>query len=504
VDYTTNLDKFRWLLVICSFVAVVLVLILMGSHYMHRLDHKEKQMYNLYRVMIEGETIGAVSSPSVVWDWLEQKRTTVQQQYPNVQSGVSIGEIYLEREQQETNLINDQGITDELEKRSTIYKRGVQIRIDGKPLGFVKDEAAADSLLEQYKQSKISHMAPYTSDIEPVPTSTNMSTSTISAKGKVRILSASRDNQQAAIQPAVLQDAQFVQHIELVTMDIQPEEITDNEALLNKITTGDVQPFQYKVLPGDCISCIAYKLNIDKQVIYDNNPQIKNNLIRIGEELDLTVLQPLLALKTVEQRLSSVEVPFSTEYIEDDTLKVGIQEIISDGVPGLKQVAMNTTRIDGEFIEETEVGETLIRPATQAIVKKGTLIVPGIGTGQFAWPVYRAKLTSDYGKRWGSFHPGTDMVSEHSGIVASDHGKVIFAGWKTGYGNCIIIDHENGYSTLYGHLSKISVVVDERIQKGDKIGIMGSTGQATGVHLHFEIRKGEQQENPMKYLGNLD
>jgi murein DD-endopeptidase MepM/ murein hydrolase activator NlpD len=446
--------------------------------------------------MLEGDAIGAVSSPSVVWDWLEQKKAAVQRQYPDVQSGVTIGEINLEYHQPIDGLFNDQSVKDELDKRSTVYKRGVQIRIEGKPLGFVKDEAAAVALLEQYKQSKVVSLAS-----QAIETVTATGVGTVASKGAVRILSGDQAMDPVWTQPVLLHDVQFVQNIELATIDIGPDEVSDNETLLNKLAAGEGSPIRYTVLPGDCISCIAHKFKIDKNIIYNNNPQIKNNLIRIGEELDLTVLQPLLSIKTIEQRTTTADFPFSTEYIEDDSLMMGVQEAISVGVPGLKQITIHTTRIDGIFTEEEQVDEAVVRPAIQAVVKKGTKVVPGIGTGQFAWPVYRAKLTSEYGNRWGAFHPGMDLVSEESSIAASDHGTVSYASWKTGYGNCVIIDHHNGYSTLYGHLSKISVDVDERIQKGNKIGIMGSTGNATGVHLHFEIRKGEKQENPMHYLG---
>lgn len=455
MDYTTMLNKCRWLLVGCAVIGMFVVLAgclmrpfpnVQGTPAGKELDHVNQQSYDDF--------------------------------------------IYSELELE----INEQ------ERLWAASKRGVQIVIDGSPLGIVKDEEAAAALLEQYKQSRLPKIGLNTATLNGSDSTNTATGATAADKAKVRILTAAIDKEQATEQPGQLQSAEFMQHIELVQIDIEPEDIENNDTLLDKIATGGVKPFIYTVVRGDCISCLAYKFKIDKQVIYNNNPQIRNDLIRIGEQLDLSVSQPMLTLKTVEQRISSIEVPFTTEYVEDNSLKAGVQEVVSAGIPGLLRVATNTTRIDGEFIEEAEVNQTWIRSATQAVVKKGTMIVAGMGTGQFSWPVYRAKLTSDYGSRWGGFHPGMDMVSEQSGITASDHGVVSFAGWKTGYGNCIIIDHHNGYSTLYGHLSKISVALDDRIEKGDKIGVMGSTGNATGVHLHFEIRKGEVQENPMKYL----
>jgi murein DD-endopeptidase MepM/ murein hydrolase activator NlpD len=86
-------------------------------------------------------------------------------------------------------------------------------------------------------------------------------------------------------------------------------------------------------------------------------------------------------------------------------------------------------------------------------------------------------------------------------VWASDAGTVVAAGWdSTGYGNRIIVDHNNGYQTLYGHLSQISVAVGQAVSRGQTIGRMGSTGRSTGPHLHFEVRQGGRQLNPALFV----
>ena len=95
-------------------------------------------------------------------------------------------------------------------------------------------------------------------------------------------------------------------------------------------------------------------------------------------------------------------------------------------------------------------------------------------------------------------------IANHVGtaILAADSGKVIVAGWtdNTGYGNRVMIDHGNGFVTLYGHMSVIAVQVGQTVRRGDVIGQMGSTGRSTGPHCHFEIRHGGVNEDPMTYL----
>lgn len=120
------------------------------------------------------------------------------------------------------------------------------------------------------------------------------------------------------------------------------------------------------------------------------------------------------------------------------------------------------------------------------------------GTTNFAWPVSCRYITSSVGYRW---HPVSGIWKYHSGmdvgcaygdpISASDTGTVCIAGWNGGYGNCVMIDHNNGYYTLYGHMSSIAVSVNQTVSKGQVIGYVGSTGVSTGPHLHFEIRSAE-------------
>ena len=119
------------------------------------------------------------------------------------------------------------------------------------------------------------------------------------------------------------------------------------------------------------------------------------------------------------------------------------------------------------------------------------------GTGSFIWPVSCTYITSCVGYR---FHPITGEWKYHSGmdigcaygdtVWASDGGTVSLAEWNGGYGNCVMINHGNGYYTLYGHLSSIGVSYGQTVSQGQAIGNVGSTGNSTGPHLHFEIREG--------------
>jgi murein DD-endopeptidase MepM/ murein hydrolase activator NlpD len=121
------------------------------------------------------------------------------------------------------------------------------------------------------------------------------------------------------------------------------------------------------------------------------------------------------------------------------------------------------------------------------------------GTG-FIWPVI-GPITSPFGMRWGTLHPGIDIgVPTGTPIHAAGSGTVVWCGWMSGYGNLVMIDHHNGLATLYGHQSRIAVSCNQQVSTGETIGYVGCTGFCTGPHLHFEVRLNGTPVDPLGYL----
>lgn len=121
------------------------------------------------------------------------------------------------------------------------------------------------------------------------------------------------------------------------------------------------------------------------------------------------------------------------------------------------------------------------------------------GTGSFVWPTTETYLS---GYDYSSIHHGIDIAgSIGNPVYASDAGVIVYAGWNSsGYGNLIIVDHDNGWQTVYGHLDQILVNCGQSVGQGDEIGLLGTTGNSSGPHLHFEMRKDGGYENPWNYL----
>lgn len=125
----------------------------------------------------------------------------------------------------------------------------------------------------------------------------------------------------------------------------------------------------------------------------------------------------------------------------------------------------------------------------------------------FVWPVKAGVVSSKYGQRTRRhFHEGIDIrVNRGTPIYAAKNGKVIYSSRRIhGYGNMVVIQHPNGFATVYAHNKKNLVRVGDLVEQGDLIGYVGATGRATGPHLHFEVRHGEISEDPLTYLPKVD
>lgn len=126
------------------------------------------------------------------------------------------------------------------------------------------------------------------------------------------------------------------------------------------------------------------------------------------------------------------------------------------------------------------------------------------GNGEYAWPTEGGYISSSQGQRWGRAHKGVDIArtdrSTSPPIYAAESGTVKSAGTMNGYGNTVVIDHGNGMETLYGHMSSIKASSGQKVERGQQIGVMGQTGNSTGIHLHFEVHKNGNVMNPLGYI----
>jgi len=140
-----------------------------------------------------------------------------------------------------------------------------------------------------------------------------------------------------------------------------------------------------------------------------------------------------------------------------------------------------------------------VSPAPSGPASPSAAVRPS-GSG-FIWPI-GGVVTSEYGPRWGSFHPGIDIAGpDGAPIAAAKKGVVIYAAFNDGgYGNFVIIDHQDGFVTAYAHQSRLAVGQGQSVSQGQVIGYQGSTGFSTGSHLHFEVRSNGSAKDPRNYV----
>jgi murein DD-endopeptidase MepM/ murein hydrolase activator NlpD len=289
---------------------------------------------------------------------------------------------------------------------------------------------------------------------------------------------------------------------------MEPEKITDIDETVQKVITGQGLQKTYTIKKGDTIWDIAFKNGMTVEQIQAANPNTNLDKIQIDQQIKLAVSEPYLNVEIVAEVKSKEDVPYTEKKVSDSKMYKGDNKITTKGKVGLADVEKKVTILNGDVIHEDVIKSTVITPAVQQVVAVGTKArsygssnyVATSSTGTFMWPT-RGIITSRFGYRGRELHTGLDIaVPRGTTVEAADSGTVSFAGWNGGYGYCVIINHKNGYQTLYGHNSKLYVKVGETVSKGEKIAASGSTGRSTGPHVHFEVRKNGAPQNPARYL----
>ena len=183
---------------------------------------------------------------------------------------------------------------------------------------------------------------------------------------------------------------------------------------------------------------------------------------------------------------------------------MGEIKVASEGSPGTKEITKKVTKENGNPVSETILEESIVEEPEEKVILAGTKLPASYQSsfyedpdlsydedavyGKLQRPVAGGVVTSGFGSRWGKVHHGIDIaLPQGSEIHAADNGNVYFAGTNGSYGNIVKIDHGNGMQTYYAHCSRLLVSAGQRVERGEQIALVGSTGRSTGPHLHFEV-----------------
>ena len=295
----------------------------------------------------------------------------------------------------------------------------------------------------------------------------------------------------------------FAEEVEVVETYLPQSQLTSLEEAINLVIMEQETPAIYEVVSGDTLSEIAIKLNIPMDRIAEmNGIEDINAIINVGDELLITVPEPELSVRRVEEKYYEEIYEEDIIYIDNPNWYTNHSETRVQPSAGKRRVIADVTYMNEKEVSREILKEEVVQAAVARVIERGTVVPP-----TYIYPVNGGRLTSGFGPRSAptagasTYHRALDWaVATGTSVYASSGGVVSKAGWGGGYGYVIYIDHEDGKQTRYAHLSRVQVTVGQKVKQGDKIALSGSTGIASGPHLHFEILVNGTQVDPSKYL----
>ena len=296
----------------------------------------------------------------------------------------------------------------------------------------------------------------------------------------------------------------FAQEVEIVETYLPESQLKPVEQAIEEVTKEQETVTTYEVVAGDTLSEISLKVNIPLEDLIAMNETLENenSMIRVGDELIITVPEPELSMEYQEEDYVEEVYDADVIYVDEDSWYTNQTQVLQQPSSGFRKVIAVTSYLDSKVVDREIIKEEIVMEAVPKIVKRGTRIPP-----TYIKPISGGRLSSGYGKRSrptkgaSTFHKGVDWaVPTGTAVYASCGGTVAKAGWGSGYGYVVYINHEDGRQTRYGHLSKVLVKAGQTVKQGEKIALSGNTGVSTGSHLHFEILINGVQKNPLNYL----
>lgn len=267
-------------------------------------------------------------------------------------------------------------------------------------------------------------------------------------------------------------------------------------------------PATYTVTEDQTAGEAAKAIGVDYATLQSWNPDLT------GEDEELTEGQTLvsseataelLQVKVVERQSVLEDVQYDVVKTESDEYDFGKEVVVQEGQLGLQEVTSDVTYINGKVsaIDIVDI-TTVIEPVAEQVIvgtKLQSDMVAQVGSGNFYWPVPDYKGVT----RWvENDRYATDITANYgTPIIAADSGVVVTAGTHWSYGNYVVIDHGNGWKTLYAHMSSIAVTTGQSVTGGQTIGYVGQTGVATGCHCHFEMSYNGTLVNAHDYFPNM-
>lgn len=285
-------------------------------------------------------------------------------------------------------------------------------------------------------------------------------------------------------------------------------------AKLSAAVTGSGSAKSHTVTAEDTLESIASEYGVSEEYLKNINPGHDWENLKPGDILTVEGSEKLIGIKKIVTSSEIREIEFDTVTRRDATKYSGYRRVSQEGVNGSERVTKTKIYVDG-VLQDTEYDyETLEEPVDEIVTIGTKTTYNGVYVGEasdkgFLWPAPSCHyVSSAYGWRSRGWHSGIDLVKAGGGangtpVIASRSGRVeVVQRSNSGYGNMILINHGDGYKTRYAHMIKgsMTVSVGDYVEAGQTIGKVGSTGNSTGPHLHFEVIYNGETYNPANYI----
>ena len=412
---------------------------------------------------------------------------------------------------------------------------GFQVRLDGQPIGYVEDRSQVDALVERVEERLSAYLGvPYSLEADFSYSMRYMDRTdpldeelleqwlfasvgdvsrryVLTVDGETIGACQSKTALELMLRRILLDSAGNATQVNTSFVnDVRITETTSSTAALvpladmeARLTANKTETQTYTVQSGDTVSAIGLRYDMKVSEIKALNPGLNEARIHVGQQLTLSAAVPYLSVQQTVTEAYTQVIPYETVIQYDDTMYKNKSKITVQGVNGSADVVADVTYVNGVETGREIISYVVTAEPVNAVKVVGSKPLPRtMATGNFIKPS-NGTFSSGYGTRrsLGDFHTGVDFAgAKGTNIWAADGGVVTHAGWKGNYGYCVIINHQNGYTTLYAHCSKLLVKVGDKVAQGDVIAKVGNTGRSFGAHVHFEIKYNGKTQNPLNYI----
>ena len=465
---------------------LILGIIISGLIVMVTTTYDFSKPKSVYRVYLKGKSVGLIKSKQKLEDYIDSEQTALKQKY-------QVDKVYAP-----TDLDIEKEITYKKNIKSTkqIYEKIKDIEPFTITGYAVKIEPSKEETNESQNADK-QEQTIYVLDKDVFKTAAeNYAKAFVTEE----VYNAYKDDTQSEVKDIgkKIENIYIDNDIKITKMNIPSDNTiyTNTEDLSKYLLFGTLEDQnQYTVKEGDTIEDVAFnnKLSVEEFLIANPDFNAKDNMLYPGQVVTLGILKPQLALVVEEHVVEMQTVKYETETEYDENLLIGMTTVKREGSNGANKVTEKVKKINGETTNVVITNTQEIKAAENEIIVRGGASGTAYADGTWTWPTkVPYSISSPFAYRWGTLHDGIDIIGPGYGspIYAANSGVVVTVASKYDNGNYIVINHNNGYFTMYAHLSAFYVQNGQVVKSGQLIGGMGQTGWATGTHLHFGVFQG--------------